>query len=209
MRLTKFSHACVRFEGDGGVLVVDPGTWSERAALDGVDAILFTHEHVDHVDQDALADALDARPHARVYTHPEVAVKLDAAHDRITTVDAGDRFEAAGFPVQAFGGWHAVIHPDVPRVVNLGFLIGSVYHPGDSFDVPDGHVDTLFVPISAPWLKLAEAIDFVRAVRPRQAFGLHDALLNDNGIQLTSRLMSQLTGTEYRRLTPGSSIELP
>ena len=43
MRLTKYSHACVRIERDAAVLVIDPGSFSERAALDGVDAILITH----------------------------------------------------------------------------------------------------------------------------------------------------------------------
>ncbi len=30
MRLIKFRHACVRLESDGGVLVIDPGSFSER-----------------------------------------------------------------------------------------------------------------------------------------------------------------------------------
>ncbi|PWU58592.1 MBL fold metallo-hydrolase, partial [Micromonospora globispora] len=28
MRITKFTHACIRLEDDERVLVIDPGTWS-------------------------------------------------------------------------------------------------------------------------------------------------------------------------------------
>jgi L-ascorbate metabolism protein UlaG (beta-lactamase superfamily) len=205
MRLTKFSHSCVRVEGDG-VLVVDPGVFSESAALDGVDAVLITHEHADHLDTGKLSDALSGRPAVRIFTHPEVVAKLGELADVATAVNAGDEFEAAGLPVRAYGGWHALIHADVPRVPNLGYLIGNeVYHPGDSFDVPGVPVDTLFVPVSAPWLKTAESIDFVRAVKPRRAYALHDALLNDNGFGLVDGLLSRLSGTEYRRLPAGES----
>lgn len=208
MRLTKFGHSCVRIEHDGAVLVVDPGAFTEAAALDGVDAVLVTHEHADHLDVGALADALGRRPSVTVHTHPAVVSMLDELAGVVTAVESGDSFTAAGIPVRAYGGWHAEIHPDIPRVPNLGFLLNeTVYHPGDSFDVPEGvRVDTLFVPVSAPWLKLAEAVDFVRAVAPRRAFALHDALLSDAGHTITDANMSKLSGCEYARLEPGSRV---
>jgi L-ascorbate metabolism protein UlaG (beta-lactamase superfamily) len=210
LRITKFSHSCVRFDGGGAVLVIDPGSFSERAALDGVDAVLITHEHADHLDVDALADTLTKRPAVTVYTHTEVVPKLSGLDGIVTTVESGQAFEAAGFAVRAFGGRHAEIHPDVPRVVNLGFLLDdgttTVYHPGDSFDVPTGAaVDTLFVPISGPWLKLSESVEFVRAVAPRRAFALHDALLNDNGSRIYDGNLAKLSGCEYAHLAPGST----
>ncbi len=209
MKLTKFSHACLRLEESGAVLVIDPGTFSERTALDGVDAILITHEHADHLDVDKIGDALAGRPNVRIYTNESVAGKLTDLGDVVTTVAPGDSFEAAGFGVRTFGGWHAVIHPDLPPMPNLGFLVAdSVYHPGDSFDVPAGvPVDTLFVPITAPWLKTAEAIDFVRAVRPRRAYALHDALANEPLANLTAQLVGGLGGAEYARLEPGTTID--
>jgi L-ascorbate metabolism protein UlaG (beta-lactamase superfamily) len=211
MRLTKYSHSCVRLERDGAVLVIDPGAFSEREALDGVDAVLLTHEHIDHMDVQALTDALGKRPTVTVYTHRDVVPKLAALEGAVTTVESGQSFTAAGFGVKAYGGWHAVIHPEIPRVVNLGFLVeDTVYHPGDSFDVPaDAQVDTLFVPVSGPWLKLAEAADFVRAVAPRQAYALHDCLLNELGLRFTGANMEKLCDCEYVRLEPGTVVELP
>jgi L-ascorbate metabolism protein UlaG (beta-lactamase superfamily) len=209
MRLIKYGHACVRFEADGAVLVIDPGELSERAALDGVDAVLITHEHFDHLDVEALADALGKRPAVRVYAHAELLPRLNALAGAVTSVASGQSFEAAGLRVRAYGGRHAEIHPDLPRVANLGYLVeDSVYHPGDSFDVPtDARVDTLFVPISAPWLKLSESVDFIRAVRPRRAFALHDCLLNEVGLKVTDGGLARLAGCDYARLAVGETVD--
>lgn len=208
MRLTKFTHACVRLERDGAVLVIDPGAFTEPAALDGADAVLITHEHMDHLDVDKLADALARRPAVTVHTHPEVIPKLSALDGVVQPVSSGEEFSAAGFRVRAYGGWHAEIHPDIPRVPNLGFLVEeSVYHPGDSFDVPAGaQVETLFVPVSGPWLKLAESVEFVRAVAPRRAYALHDCLLSEIGGKIYDANLAKLAGCDYQRLDPGTTV---
>lgn len=210
MRVTKYSHSCIRIDG-AGVLVVDPGTFSERESLVGADAVLITHEHPDHVDPDAITHARQASPALEVYAHPDVLAKLDLL-DPVTPVEPGQAFTAAGLQVRAYGGRHAVIHPDIPRVANLAYLISdgttSVYHPGDSFEVPDDvEVDILFVPIAAPWLKLSESIDFVRAVKPRRTFALHDALVTEAGARIADTHLVKLSGSDYRRLAPGTGTD--
>ena len=73
------------------MLVVDPGAFSERAALDGADAVLITHEHFDHLDVDALADALAKRPGVHGLRPPGRAAQVDApARDVVTAVESGD-----------------------------------------------------------------------------------------------------------------------
>jgi L-ascorbate metabolism protein UlaG (beta-lactamase superfamily) len=212
VRITKFSHSCVRVAGAGAVLVIDPGAFAEPDALDGADAVLVTHEHPDHLDTAALAGAAARNPQLRVYAHPGVLPTLAEATDTATAVEPGAGFTAAGFAVRAYGGRHAVIHPDIPLVANLGFLVQdggqSLYHPGDSFTVPgDAPVDTLFVPLAAPWMKLAEAIDFARAVRPRRAYALHDALLNDAGAAISDGHLERLSGTAYAHVAPGTTLD--
>jgi L-ascorbate metabolism protein UlaG (beta-lactamase superfamily) len=212
VRVTKFTHSCLRVENGDSVLVVDPGGFSERAALTGADAVLITHEHFDHLDVDALSDALTQQPGMRIYTHADVLPKLAAVADRAEAVTAGQTFTAADFTVRAYGGQHALIYSEIPRVANLGYLIEdgdtSVYTPGDSFTVPDGaQVETLFVPLNAPWMKLAEAIDFVRAVRPRRAYALHDAMLNETGAKVSDGHLANFGGAEYAHLAPGTVID--
>jgi L-ascorbate metabolism protein UlaG (beta-lactamase superfamily) len=211
MRLTKFTHACVRVERDDAVLVIDPGGFSEAEALDGADAVLITHEHFDHLDVDKLATARSRYPSLTIYAHPDVVGKLGALQEVAQPVNIGESFTAAGFEVRACGGQHAVIHPDIPRVANLGYLIeGSVYHPGDSVnpsDLPAGvQVETLFLPINAPWLKLSETVDFARAVAPRRAYALHDHLLSEAGAKVYGTNIGKLGGCDYARLEPGTTL---
>lgn len=212
MRVTKFTHSCLRLENGDAVLVVDPGGFSERTALTGADAVLITHEHPDHLDLDALAEAFAQRPGLHVYAHADVRPKLAAFDEAVTSVAPGEEFEAAGFTVRAYGGQHALIYSEIPRIANLGYLISdgdaSVYTPGDSFTVPeDARVDTVFVPLNAPWMKLAEAIDFVRAVRPRRAYALHDALLNEKGAAISDGHLERFSGTEYAHVAPGTVLD--
>ncbi|NUR47756.1 MAG: MBL fold metallo-hydrolase [Hamadaea sp.] len=208
MRVTKFEHSCVRIERDGAVLVIDPGPWADPAALDGVDAILITHEHFDHLDVGKLADALAKRPSVAVYAHEAVIAKLAELEGVTHTVSSGDAFSAAGFGVKAYGGLHALLHPEVTPVPNLGFLVeDSVYHPGDSFDVPEGaNVETLFVPVSGPWLKASESVDFIRAISPRQVYALHDGLLNEFGHMVVDGSLTKLALAPYSRLEPGTTV---
>lgn len=218
MRLTKYTHACVRLEKDGNVLVLDPGTLSETAkALDGAHAVLITHEHADHVDVPAMVAALSGSEGLTVFAPAGVAANLreeaPKAAERIHAVEPGSSFDAAGFNIRSFGGQHALIHPQVPIVANIGYLVdGNVYHPGDSFIVPEGvSVETLLVPLHAPWSKVSEVVDFVIAVRAPRAFQIHDGLLNETGLKFAEAHVSRLGGkygTEYTHLAPRESAEV-
>ena len=86
MKLTKHEHACVVLEKDGASIVIDPGSFSSGAAeiIAGADAILITHEHMDHVNEAAINGALAARPDLRVYA-PAALGGMFAAHARTSS----------------------------------------------------------------------------------------------------------------------------
>jgi L-ascorbate metabolism protein UlaG (beta-lactamase superfamily) len=213
MRLTKLGHSCVRLEKDGATLVIDPGTWSDApAALTGAAAVLVTHEHPDHLDADAIRAALQASSDLTLWANPSVAAKFTGFGDRVHDVGHGDALSVAGFDVHVYGRDHALIHEDIPLVLNTGFLVeGDLFHPGDSFTVPEDPVRTLLVPIAAPWLSAGKMIDYFRQVAPVRGYAIHDAILNDNGLGLMGRMMAVAaspSGAQVERLQPGTSLEL-
>ena len=213
MRFTKLGHSCVRLEKDGAVLVIDPGTFTDAAAaLAGAAAVMVTHEHPDHLDADAIRAALRANPDLTLWANPSITAQFAEFGDRMHETRHGDALSVAGFEVHVYGRDHALIHRDIPLVVNTGFLVdGDLFHPGDSLTVPEEPVRTLLLPISAPWLKAGEMIDYFREVAPARGYGIHDAILNDNGLALVTRLMSVAaapSGVPVARLEPGTSLEL-
>jgi L-ascorbate metabolism protein UlaG (beta-lactamase superfamily) len=212
MELTKHGHACVVL-GDGDrSLVIDPGAFTDPAALVGAGAVLITHEHPDHFEPQRLRAALDADPALEVWTNKSVAGKLEGLGARVHVVGNGDAVTVAGFEVHVHGELHAEIHRDIPRIANIGFLVGGqVFHPGDALTVPDEPVATLLVPMHAPWSRTADVIDYVRAVHADQAFAVHDGLLNDTGLAVVGGLLGERgpgTPTPFSRLVPGDTAEL-
>jgi len=211
VKLTKHEHACVVLEKDGARFVIDPGAFSPNAAeiIAGTDAILITHEHADHVHEGAVIEALAARPELAVYAPAAMAGMFSAHAGQFTPVAAGDAFTIGDFTISVHGADHAVIHPDIPVIANVGYLIDeSVYHPGDAYFVPAATVTTLLLPTSGPWMKLGEAADYVRAVRPQHMISIHDLLLSDVGKMINGQFLGEqgLTGIPLTEVAIGESL---
>lgn len=218
MLLTKFTHSCVRLEKNGASLVIDPGSFSEvEEALEGTDLVLITHVHPDHYDAKRLAAALANNAELNIYAPQSVIDELAQASgeaaDRLHSVTADSTLSLGPFQVKTFGGQHALIHPLIPTVDNVGFVIDdAVFHPGDSFTVPHGlTVPTVLVPLHAPWSKMSEVIDFIIATRATTVYQIHDALLSDIGFGIVEKQVakfSEMYGTTYRHLEPRESVEV-
>lgn len=213
MQLTKHAHACVALTRDARTIVIDPGTFTPdaRQAVAGAEAVLITHEHFDHVDEEMLRGALGEQSRLRVFAPDGVRESLGDHDGRVTAVAAGDAFEVAGFSIAVVGDLHAPIHADIPRVANVGYVVdGAVYHPGDSYFAPGVPVETLLLPTSGPWTKFGEAADFVRAVRPARVVQIHELMLSDLGQTSAARILGEegLTGLPLERPAPGDTIEV-
>jgi L-ascorbate metabolism protein UlaG (beta-lactamase superfamily) len=218
MDLTKYTHSCVRIEDDNDRrLVIDPGSFSEVAeALEGVNDVLITHQHADHLDVEAVKQVAASNADLKIWGPKDVIDQLSNAAEfegRLTAVGAGQSFVAGGLQVRTFGGQHALIHSSIPVVQNVAYLIGdAIYHPGDSYTVPNAQVEALLVPLNAPWAKVAEAMDFTIAVRAPRAFQVHDALLTDTGkgfYDAQLKRVGELYGvTEYSQLETRQRVGL-
>lgn len=182
MQLVHFGQSCVLAEAAAARLLLDPGVYSSGfEELTGLDAILVTHQHPDHLDLDRLPALMAANPGAELVVDAGSAPLLAGAGITHRVVRPGERLELADTTVEVIGGEHGVIHPDIPVVPNNGYLIdggaGTILHPGDSFTPTGRDVDVLLLPTVAPWFKISEAVDYLRAVDPGLAVPIHQAIL--------------------------------
>lgn len=211
MKITKFEHACMVVQKNGSSIVIDPGAFTTPLTdVTGVVAIVITHEHADHWTADHLKRIMDRNPDARVLGPGGVVAA--AAGARVEKVSHGDELEIGPFSLKFFGENHAVIHESIPLIDNVAVLIDdSFYYAGDSFTIPPVPVETLAVPIGAPWLKVGEVMDYVLQLAPKLSFPVHEAVLSKIGVSINADRIEAVTrrgGGEYVSIAVGDSIDL-
>ena len=127
----------------------------------------------------------------------------------------GDEFTIGSLSVRGVGGRHAVIHPEIPVIDNISYLIGDgdhparLMHPGDALFTPGEPVDVLATPAAAPWMKISEAVDYLRAVAPARAVPIHQAIIDPNARGIYYGRLSEMTDTDFQVLEPenGTAFE--
>lgn len=170
-------------------VLLDPGNFSDLDGLRDLTAVVITHQHADHCDPDRVPGLLRDNPRATVLVEPQTAEVLteQGYAGQTERMSTGTPVDLGGVEVTPVGELHAVNHPYVPQVGNMGVVLRAdgapvLFHPGDALDGEPGEVDLLGVPVNAPWGKVAEMIEFVRRIRPaRGVVPIHDALLSDAG----------------------------
>ncbi|WP_062298848.1 MBL fold metallo-hydrolase [Demequina maris] len=209
MELTHLGHACFLVDTGAARLLIDPGVHSRFEELRGLDAVLVTHQHADHVDVERLRPLLEANPGAALVVDPDTATAVAGLPRPAVVARPGERLALGGATVEVLGDLHADVYADVPGCTNAAYLVdgGAFLHPGDSFVAPEVSVDVLAVPIDAPWLKLAEAVDYVRAVGPRVAVPMHEGETTDPA-KLAGMLAAFSPEGVVRRLAIGEPAAL-
>ena len=217
VRITFLGHATVRIEIDGARLLTDPVLRSRLAALmhrqpvqdvarvvDGVDAVLISHFHHDHLDLPSLklvpgaAEVLLPRPGSSLVKR--------IGRRRVRDLTAGEAVDVRGVRVLATPARHRGFRvPFGPGGDCLGYLIdGSrrIYFAGDT-DVFDemaelAPVDVALLPV-AGWgpvlgpghMGPLEAVHALELLRPRIAVPIHWGSLAPIGLHF--RAWSYLT----------------
>jgi L-ascorbate metabolism protein UlaG (beta-lactamase superfamily) len=204
MRLTHFRHSCLLLDFDGVRILFDPGTFSHGfEGITGLDAIVITHQHPDHCDQGRVADLVSGNPSAKLLADPQSAGILGGDWQ---AVSPGNVLNIRDVQLTAGGGRHAVIHPDIPVIDNTVFMVGTedrpaqFCHPGDSLFVPSVPVDVLAIPATAPWMKISETVDYLRAVAPRVALPIHQEIISEAGRGIYYGRLKEMApkNTEFR-----------
>lgn len=207
MQITHLGHAAVLVESAGARILIDPGAFSDGwQGLTGLDAIVVTHQHPDHIDPKRVPQLLSGNPDARVIVEPTVPDVVDL--DRSERLASGSSISVGSVQIEAVGGEHAIIHRDIPMIGNIGVLLKAegeptLFHPGDSLAACPQGVDVLAMPAMGPWAALKEHIDFAREVAAPVGFGVHEGLLNDLGWGMMTGRVNDMSPTAMTDLRDG------
>ncbi len=220
MRVTKYIHSCLLVEDGDDKILFDPGKFSFVEGLVKPDdfrdlsAVILTHRHPDHVDDEALGKIVANNPKATVLTNAEIESQL-SPHGISADVFETGRRTIGRFDLEAVGAEHApILNAETPR--NIAYVVGGrLLHPGDSFDHSlDAYraIELFALPIMAPWTTELEVAEFAHRISPRQVVPIHDGYAKEFFLKQRyenfQKYFAEL-GIKFHPLgRPGESIEV-
>ncbi len=208
MQITKYSHSCVLLDDGTTKILFDPGLYGGIPEGLQVDAIVITHVHQDHVDIDVLKPLLVNNP--RIITNTEVKSELDKHQIVCEVVEQGNSVTIGTYTLEAFGNQHAIMHPELPKFQNTGYLINdTLFHPGDALFLPPKPIKVLFLPVAAPWSKVEETLDYISQVKAEVNFPIHDGFITDGGaFHRFAKMWSEKTNAQFIEPELGKMYEV-
>lgn len=212
MKITKLGHCCLVIEEKGLMILTDPGAYSTaQNDVKKVDVVLITHDHPDHLHTESLKKVLANNPQAEVITNASVGALLDKEGIKYTLVSHGQTTERKGVNIAGYGTEHAFIYETVKTGENTGYFIGDkLFYPGDAFYDPGRPVDVLALPVAGPWMKISDALEYAKKIKPRAAFPVHDGMLFTDRLGPVHRLPESVLvplGIKFVVIKEGSSQE--
>jgi L-ascorbate metabolism protein UlaG (beta-lactamase superfamily) len=212
MKITKFGHCCLLIEEGHLRILTDPGNYNDTPDVENIDVILISHEHPDHCHVDSIKEILAKNTQAQIIAHTSVGKILEEQGIAYTLISDTEELIVKGVSIQSFGTEHACVHHDLPKVQNTGFYINRfLFYPGDSFHNPHQDITILALPVSGPWMKLEEAIEYTKTIKPKVVFPVHDGMLRqDHRLAPTRRIPQSILeplGIKCVDMTEGSVHE--
>lgn len=216
MIVKKFLHSCILLEDHGKRLLIDPGDFVFREGrispqdIGGVDVILFTHGHHDHFFPEALKIILKSKP-AVVLAHEEIAKVLIQEGITYESISAGEKKIVEGFEVEAFSAPHGP-STTVPAPFNMAYKIdNTVLHPGDCITLGGVIAPVLALPVVGSWMRVVDAIEFAKRVKPRQAIPIHDVFIKESFLKFFYESYEKRlgeAGIDFVRMESGKEIKI-
>lgn len=210
MKITKLGHCCLLVETQGKKILTDPGNYSTaQDSITGIDCVLISHEHTDHLHIESLKTVLKNNPNAKIITNSAVAQILEKDNIPCLIIGNGQSGAIDAVKIAGFGTKHAPIYKTVEDVENTGYFIDEkLFYPGDAFTHIEKHVDVLALPVTGPWMKLSDALDYAIAMKPRTCFPVHDGNLRKAGVshRLPKVTLSQ-SGIDFVEMVEGDTRE--
>lgn len=238
-------HSTVLLEADGARLVTDPVLTDRllhlrrhsapvEADLSGLDCVLISHLHHDHLHPASLR-LLDSSAVAVVPSGGGGLLAKAGFADVRETV-TGERIEIGGIAIEAVRADHRGDRPLGPRAEALGYVIDiggyRVYFAGDT-DIHEemgalGRVDLALLPVWGWGTSIGEghldpvrAAEALRMIEPRVAIPIHwgtflpigtrrrhHGLLTEPSLDFERRAEAAAPGVDVRVLQPGEQTEL-
>jgi len=211
MKITRYGHSCLLVEENGVRVLTDIGIMNETPDAIDVSAIVISHEHGDHFDIEKIKEVLSRNTDAKIITHAAVGEKLKEAGIEFIAIEPGESLNINGFMIESYGTDHAIIYETVP-CRNTGFLLAErLLMPGDALhDIPSKPVEILALPTGGPWMKIAEAVDYAKGIKPKVVFPIHDAIYTEQALQGVGAWMTNFLpplGIEFVDLRAGENKE--
>ncbi len=209
MKINKLGHCCLLIETKGKRILTDPGSYTveTHSKIENIDYILFTHEHQDHYHIESLKVILEKNPEVVIFSNNSVSELLDKVGIKHTLVNNGDNILLGDISIDCIGEKHAQMHSTIPLSSNLGYFIdGRLWYPGDAFTNPERSVEILALPVSGPWMKLSEAIDYTLLLKPKKVFPVHDGTRFGSSHILPAKVLTP-EGIEFIVMTEGDVRE--
>lgn len=208
MKITKYEHSCLDITDNKTRIIIDPGKFSKSLTnYANIDAIVISHIHSDHFDKTVIESIVQANPTTQIFTVKQVKDEL-LNHANVKTVVAGDIIKIKDINLSFFGGQHEFYS----EFENIAVMIDdTVFHPGDSYTIPDKQFKVLAAPASAPWLRVRDACDYIASCKPKIALPIHDILLSPEGKEIHYQILKEVCeehNISWQVLEPGQSIEI-
>jgi L-ascorbate metabolism protein UlaG (beta-lactamase superfamily) len=212
MKIKKIGHCCLLIQTGEINILTDPGSFStDQNLLTGIDLILITHEHNDHLHTGSLKEIISNNPNVKIFTNSGVGKILDQENISYELLEGNDVKMINNLLIEAFDSKHEEIFEEIGQVKNTGYFIGEkLFYPGDSYSNPMKEVPVLALPVAGPWCKISDAIRYALEVKPKKAFPVHDGMLQKNKIGASHKIPEKVlneNGIEFISVFEGDEIE--